>query len=137
MNEKRYLKIAHKVMSDETDLIINIKIKDAWILVAAVQLALHHPNYPANIRVWTAYLTRQFITAISARHPSAREALEMGYDERYDVEVANRSQTSDIDVPMDDDPLHEIPPAEYCVMCGREWGTGLRADGKYYCANCW
>lgn len=24
-----------------------------------------------------------------------------------------------------------------CVMCGREWGTALRSDGKFYCATCW
>ena len=36
-----------------------------------------------------------------------------------------------------DDPLRELPDDEYCVTCGREWGTGLRSDGRYYCSMCW
>ena len=24
-----------------------------------------------------------------------------------------------------------------CVMCGVEWGTSSRDDGKYYCSMCW
>lgn len=31
----------------------------------------------------------------------------------------------------------EQPESMWCVMCGREWGTNLRSDGKYYCATCW
>jgi len=31
----------------------------------------------------------------------------------------------------------EQPSSEWCVMCGQEWGTSLRADNKYYCATCW
>jgi len=32
------------------------------------------------------------------------------------------------------DPLEETP---MCVMCGREWGTSLQEDGKFYCSQCW
>jgi len=35
------------------------------------------------------------------------------------------------------DENREVSPDEYCVMCGKEWGTSLRSDGKYYCATCW
>lgn len=31
----------------------------------------------------------------------------------------------------------EVSLSEYCVTCGREWGTALRDDGQYYCAECW
>lgn len=31
----------------------------------------------------------------------------------------------------------DIPSDQYCVTCGREWGTALRKDGKYYCSTCW
>lgn len=24
-----------------------------------------------------------------------------------------------------------------CVMCGKEWGTSIRKDGKFYCSHCW
>lgn len=31
----------------------------------------------------------------------------------------------------------ELPSYEWCVMCGQEYGTALRKDGKYYCSRCW
>jgi len=32
---------------------------------------------------------------------------------------------------------HELPESEHCVTCGREWGTDMMTDGKYYCPMCW
>lgn len=28
-------------------------------------------------------------------------------------------------------------PTFDCVMCGQEWETHMRSDGRYYCARCW
>lgn len=41
-----------------------------------------------------------------------------------------------------DEIYEDIYPAEIsetgdCVMCGREWGTALRSDGRFYCPQCW
>lgn len=38
------------------------------------------------------------------------------------------------DLLNDDD---EIDGSPMCVMCGKEWGTSKRKDGKYYCGHCW
>ncbi len=35
---------------------------------------------------------------------------------------------------MDEEPSEVEDP---CVMCGREWGTSVRKDGKSYCTMCW
>lgn len=31
----------------------------------------------------------------------------------------------------------EQPAAEWCVMCGQEYFTRIRSDGRFYCATCW
>jgi len=62
-----------------------------------------------------------------------------GYPRCWDCFVAHerekfaRVETYDPDY----DPSIEQPESEFCVMCGREWGTYLRKDGKYYCSLCW
>lgn len=32
---------------------------------------------------------------------------------------------------------YESDGSPMCVMCGKEWGTSKRKDGKYYCSECW
>lgn len=49
-----------------------------------------------------------------------------------------RQRFSHVDSSYDEEgyPI-EQPESEMCVMCGREWGTNLQKDGKYYCSLCW
>lgn len=30
-----------------------------------------------------------------------------------------------------------FPEEQSCVMCGIEYGTAERSDGKFYCSRCW
>ena len=57
------------------------------------------------------------------------------YKEARDLEVWRDVMNNH--EPNDYDPSRELPESEYCVTCGREWGTSLRSDGKYYCTTCW
>ena len=75
-------------------------------------------------------------------HPCARcgKPCNVKYDlcwSCHQAAEASRKFYATQSVDLGDDYPEEQPPDEYCVMCGREWGTDLHSDGKYYCATCW
>lgn len=86
MDEQTALKITENAMRDETLLSVQLKIKEAWVLVSALQLCTRHSslmNSPLN-RVIT-HIAMQFQDAIVEHHPDTEIVLEMGWDPEYDV----------------------------------------------------
>ncbi len=84
LDEQRFMEITRRVMSDETPLVTHILIKEAWLLVSALQLATRHPGISPYLRDALIDIARQFQGAIVAIHPEAEEPLNMGWDPQHD-----------------------------------------------------
>lgn len=84
MELEDFEKAAIAAMSDENPLPIIITIADAWFVVSAIQLAVRHPDLHEPLRDRLRDIAHQFTEPICADHPSAREAIEMGWHEEND-----------------------------------------------------
>lgn len=80
----QYMRIARRVMRDETPLNLTITISNAWILVSALQLATRHPVMGQPLRQHLEHIARQLQAAIVERHPEAEALLEMGWQPEHD-----------------------------------------------------
>lgn len=86
MDEKKFMKIGTRVMSDDTEIETTIDIKQAWILVNGLQLLCRHPGVSQAMKdIWT-HIGRQLQEAIVTLHPEAEELLEMGWNPDFDVD---------------------------------------------------
>lgn len=91
MDEQTAIAITGRVMSDETPLLVEIRITDAWMLVSALQLCTRHPGLSKPMRKHITHVAMQFRDAIVERHPDAEIVLEMGWDSDYDVPFEGQS----------------------------------------------
>lgn len=86
MDEKKYVEITAKVMSDKTPLQVDIDIMSAWLLVSSLQLAVKHPGLSNPMKTMLTRIARTFQARIAEHHPEADELLNMGWNEAYDVD---------------------------------------------------
>lgn len=84
MNDKQAMEIVRECMTDERLLDVKITIKDAWLLVSAIQLATRHPELSMYMKDALFSTARQFQVAIEAVHGEAHELMEMGWDTQFD-----------------------------------------------------
>jgi hypothetical protein len=76
--------IVAEVMMDEDLIQVNISVRQAWLLVNAIQLAVRHPElHEPTVKALTE-TARQFQAAVVAVHPDAGELLEKGWNPIYD-----------------------------------------------------
>lgn len=86
MDEKKFMEIGKRVMSDDTEIETTIDIKQAWVLVSGLQLLCRHPEVSQTMKdIWT-HTGRQFQEAIVTLHPDTEELLEMGWNTVFDVD---------------------------------------------------
>lgn len=84
MNDEQASQIVRECMSDERPMEVHITVKDAWLLISALQLAVRHPELSVYMKDNLFSTARQFQTAIEAIHAEAHELLELGWDTRFD-----------------------------------------------------
>lgn len=84
MNGRDAIEIVRECMTDERPLDVKITVKDAWLLVSALQLATRHPELSMYMKDALFSTARQFQVAIEAVHGEAHELIEMGWDTRFD-----------------------------------------------------
>lgn len=106
MNEARYLAVTGQVMSDNTELMPIIHIKEAWLLISGLQLASRHPQVSGLMKQQWRDIADQFAEEIIRLHPEAETVIDIGWDETHDVEAEELSQE----------------PPQPCTGCG-EIGT--------------
>lgn len=85
MNEDQALEITKRVMSDTKPIRLTINIMELWMIVGHLQLASRHPSLSDTLQQFVRHTCDQFIDAIAAKYPEAREVLEMGYDPTHDI----------------------------------------------------
>lgn len=85
IDKDEFMRIGKQVMSDETILPVNITIKDAWMLISALQLATRHPKLPKTTHDFVVSVGHQFQNSIVQLHPEAEKLLERGWDTRFDI----------------------------------------------------
>jgi len=78
------MQIVRKCMTDERPLTVNITIKDAWLLISGLQLAIRHPELHGNTKDNLFSTARQFQIAIEAAHPESHELIDMGWNAAFD-----------------------------------------------------
>jgi len=85
MSKEEAMRVTAEVMQDETPLTVTISIKEAWLLVSALQLACRHPGLSGFMHRALKKIALQFQQAITERHPEARVPFEMGWNPAFDV----------------------------------------------------
>lgn len=80
-----YEELVAQIMTDEAPIPLTILIKDAWLLVSALQLAVRHPTLHEVTKSALEQIARQFQQPITARHPHAEILFEMGWKPEYDT----------------------------------------------------
>lgn len=84
IDERKFMEITARVMSDKTPLPVVISIMQSWLLVSGLQLATRHPSLSPYMKDHLTEIARQFQDAIVAVHPEAKEPLEMGWNAEND-----------------------------------------------------
>jgi hypothetical protein len=97
MDEQTAMQLVAAAMSNDTTLQINIQIKEAWMIVSAMQLASRHPDLSTNMKTAFEHIARQYQAAITAVHPEVHEVLEMGWNPDYDVESSEAEEMDHAD----------------------------------------
>jgi hypothetical protein len=86
VSEEKFMRITAAVMSDETPLAVQINIKEAWLLISALQLAIRHPGLSPVMKQTLKKIARDFQQPITQRHPETARLFEMGWHPAYDRE---------------------------------------------------
>jgi hypothetical protein len=155
MDEERFLEVTAKVMSDSTPLPLTIQIKEAWLLISGLQFLTRNPHLGKPTLAIFAHIAKQFQSAIVKLHPEANPLIEMGWDERFDVD---RADGVDVNAPA---PAAALKPVNNCwtiytsekedepslAQIGRpqDWGDPrwmyrvytLEAQGYRNTVHCW
>lgn len=84
MNDQQATEIVRECMTDERALTINMTIKDAWLLISAIQLATRHPELSGYMKDSLFSSARLFQVEVEAVHPKAHDLIEMGWNIEYD-----------------------------------------------------
>ena len=84
--EAQHLAALVPMMKDEHPFTVKILVRDAWMLVAAIQLSTTAPNVGNSQRKWMTHVAKQFQGAIDAIYPEVGQILEMGWHREFDVE---------------------------------------------------
>lgn len=66
-------------MSDETPLPVTISIKQAWLLISGLQLAVRHPEMSDLMRQDLEHIGKQFQQPIIELHPECYLLIEHGW----------------------------------------------------------
>jgi hypothetical protein len=74
------------IMGDYEPLEVTITIRDAFEIVGGIQLCARHPDMPRDLLAMCVQAAHQLQDRIGEQHPDAWLVLQMGWDERYDVE---------------------------------------------------
>lgn len=75
-----------KVMSDQTVQPCTIRIRDAWIIIAALQLAERHPGLGTAFKKLLKQIGQQLTTIVTTPHPEAKSLIDMGWNAKLDVD---------------------------------------------------
>lgn len=73
MDEKTANKITARMLSDKTPMVDDILVNQAWMLVAALQLAALHPALRSATAGRISRVADLYLNAIYRRHPLARK----------------------------------------------------------------
>lgn len=103
ITEERFLEIAQEVMTDATPLTMQMSVADAWMCVSTLQLATRHPYISRVQRDFFMKVARKFEAVIVQHHPAAKPLIDMGWDERFDVDVNDGIDTNAPDGDDNDD----------------------------------
>lgn len=85
VTEEQARTIVAQALSDETPLLLSIRIRDAWMILSCLQLTDRHPGISAATRRFVHQVGRQLQAAIVRVHPEADAIIEMGWDPEMDV----------------------------------------------------
>jgi len=85
--EAEHMAALEPMMKDEHPLVVSILVRDAWMLVAAIQFAATASDVSDVQRQWMTHVARQFQSAIAATHPEVAQILEIGWHREFDVDV--------------------------------------------------
>ncbi len=79
------IRVTSEVLTDETDLIFEIKSAHAWLLICSLQMTMRHPDLSDYVVSMLVTIAKQFEEAITDLHPEAQRLIEMGWDSTFDV----------------------------------------------------
>lgn len=85
MDELRALSLAEIAMTCEERVVIDIAIRDLYLVVNALQLAMIHPGLHEPLRCWMEEIGIRCQDVITAVLPEVEELLELGWHREYDV----------------------------------------------------
>lgn len=154
IDEERYVEITAKVMTDDTLLPVSIHIKEAWMLIGGLQLATRHPGLSPVMRAALENIARQFQLSIVDLHPEAKPLLDMGWDERFDVDKRDQPDRNAPPTPLKpvnncwtiySEGASEDVPAMAQIGRPQDWGDPrwmyrtytLEAQGYRNTVHCW
>ena len=83
--ERKFMKVAHKVMTDERSVLVELRISDIWMMISSLQYTILDPNIHDTTRAWFMSIALNFIGIIQDVHPEAAEVMMMGFDDRFHV----------------------------------------------------
>jgi ribulose 1,5-bisphosphate carboxylase large subunit-like protein len=87
--EQEHLASLIPMMKDDESLHIGIKVRDAWMVVSAIQLASRHPEVKGEQKAWMIHVAHQFQAAVTQLYPQVGQIMEMGWHPEFDVEQDN------------------------------------------------
>lgn len=154
IDEERFLEITAKALSDTLPLEMNLTIKDAWLVMSTLQLATRHPDVSAMQRAMFRELAKVYEAALVMRHPEAKPLIDMGWDERFDVDKHDEPDRNALPTPLK--PVNncwsiytegatEDMPAMAQIGRPQDWGDPrwmyrtytLEAQGYRNTVHCW
>lgn len=110
MDEEQALELLKGVMTDLRPQPMSIVIRDAYVLIGFLQLAMVHPQLSDQHKQYAEHIGRQFQKAVLLMHPELEALLEAGWDRAMDV--------------------------PYCPRCGADGVEWDRESGATYCNTC-
>lgn len=68
------------------NVLLDLSLPEAWSVFGMLQLALRHPELPANSKRVTTYIARR-LQSLIATTPALEELARRGWDQNYDEHV--------------------------------------------------
>lgn len=77
----RSMNVERKLLTNETEITVPLKVKDCWIILSAAHLCVRHPGMSEDARGWITDIGRQIQAGIVEDIPEIAALAERGWTE--------------------------------------------------------
>jgi len=79
------MELTRAIMTDDSEVEINIDVRSVWLLLSACQMMTRHPHITDQLKDAYESIGHQLEVGVTNQHPAAADLIALGWDIDHDV----------------------------------------------------